>query len=76
MVDSVPVDSVSFDQLFREARTFSYFLPKPVAPATLQAIHELLKWGPTACHLLHQIHSRHRPVSARRRATPRVAGIT
>jgi 3-hydroxypropanoate dehydrogenase len=48
MVDSVPVDSVSFDQLFREARTFSYFLPKPVAPATLQAIHELLKWGPTA----------------------------
>lgn len=48
MVDSSPVDSVPLDQLFREARTFSYFLPKPVAAETLHAIHELLKWGPTA----------------------------
>lgn len=48
MADPVTVDSVSLAQLFREARTFSHFLPKPVLPATLQAIHELLKWGPTA----------------------------
>lgn len=48
MVDSSTVDSVSLDRLFRDARTFSHFLPKPVAPETLQAVHELLKWGPTA----------------------------
>lgn len=36
------------DQAFSAARTFSKFIDKPVADATLQALCELAQWGPTA----------------------------
>jgi 3-hydroxypropanoate dehydrogenase len=38
----------ALDQLFRQARTVHAFRPEPVPEATLHALYELLKWGPTA----------------------------
>jgi len=38
----------ALDQLFRSARTAHAFQPDPVPDATLHALYELLKWGPTA----------------------------
>lgn len=42
------IDDVSFDLLFREARTFPGWLDKPVDPAMLEQIYEMMKWGPTS----------------------------
>jgi 3-hydroxypropanoate dehydrogenase len=36
------------DQLFRQARTFSYWLDKPVSDETLRQLYDLLKYGPTS----------------------------
>jgi 3-hydroxypropanoate dehydrogenase len=36
------------DQLFREARSYNRWSPEPVPDATLHALYELVKWGPTA----------------------------
>jgi 3-hydroxypropanoate dehydrogenase len=38
----------ALDQLFRAARTHNAWLPKPVAEATLRALYDLAKWGPTS----------------------------
>jgi 3-hydroxypropanoate dehydrogenase len=38
----------SLDQLFRSARTVHAFQPEPISDATLHALYDLLKWGPTA----------------------------
>ncbi len=42
------IDDLSFDLLFREARTFPGWLHKKVEPALLQEIYEVSKWGPTS----------------------------
>jgi 3-hydroxypropanoate dehydrogenase len=41
------LDSTALDIIFRTARTFRAWDGRPVADATLQAIYELMKWGPT-----------------------------
>ncbi len=41
---------VSTERLFTEARTQNAFLPTPVPDATLHALYELLKWGPTSAN--------------------------
>jgi len=38
----------ALDQLFRTARTHNGFIDKPVTDETLHALHNLMKWGPTA----------------------------
>jgi nitroreductase len=42
------IADAALDQIFRSAHTAHGFLPEPVADATLHALHDLLKWGPTA----------------------------
>lgn len=37
-------------QLFSEARTFSSWQPKPLEDSMLQAIYEMMKWGPTSAN--------------------------
>jgi nitroreductase len=37
-------------QLFTEARTHSAWLPKKVEDSTLQALYEIMKWGPTSAN--------------------------
>ncbi|WP_020652932.1 malonic semialdehyde reductase [Massilia niastensis] len=43
-----PLNDTALDQLFRNARTYSRFLPRDVDDATITALYDLLKWGPTA----------------------------
>ena len=38
----------ALDQLFRNARTHSDWLPRPVSDDTLRQLYELMKWGPTS----------------------------
>ena len=42
------VDDTTLDLLFREARTFSTWLAKPVDDATLRAVYALAQMGPTS----------------------------
>ena len=42
------IDSPTQDLLFRGARTPQHFTDRPVSDATLRAIYDLVKWGPTS----------------------------
>lgn len=45
--------TLTTDQLFRQARTATFFLESPgVDDDTLRALYKLLKWGPTASNCL------------------------
>ncbi|MEV7419358.1 malonic semialdehyde reductase [Streptomyces sp. NPDC089919] len=45
---SVALDSQALDQIFREAHTAGAFTDEPVTDEQLQAIYDLVKFGPTA----------------------------
>ena len=42
------LDDAALDTLFREARSYNRWSPEPVPEATLHALYDLLKWGPTS----------------------------
>lgn len=44
------LDQDSLDTLFVRARTHTVWQDKPVADATLEAIYDLMKWGPTSAN--------------------------
>src|SRR5262249_5006492 len=44
------VNDQALNTLFREARTYTKWLPRPVADETLRNLYELLKWGPTSAN--------------------------
>ncbi len=47
-----PLDDTALDTLFRTARTFGHYTDRPVEEATLHAIWDLMKWGPTSANQL------------------------
>lgn len=47
---SSSLDPAALDQLFREARTFSHFLPQPVPQSLLRELHALSRLGPTSAN--------------------------
>jgi 3-hydroxypropanoate dehydrogenase len=49
---SLPLADAALDQLFRTARTYNAFLDKPVTRAQMDAIWELMKYGPTSANCL------------------------
>ena len=49
---TTPLDDAALDQLFRTARSYNGYLDKPVDAATLTAIWELMKFGPTSANNL------------------------
>ena len=44
------VDERALNSLFREARSFTKWQPRPVSDQTLHDLYELLKWGPTSAN--------------------------
>lgn len=42
--------SVTFEQLFTEARTQNGFLPEPVSEDQIHELYDLFKWGPTSAN--------------------------
>lgn len=47
-----PLDDIALDQLFRTARSYNGYTDKPVSHAQLDAIWELMKFGPTSANML------------------------
>ncbi len=45
-----PVDDTALDTLFREARTYTHWQPKPVTDRTIRNLYDLLKWAPTSAN--------------------------
>ena len=44
------VDDSALDILFRDARSYATWQPRPVSDETLHALYELLKWAPTSAN--------------------------
>jgi len=44
------LDSQALDQIFRLARTHNGFIDRPVSDAQLNAIYDLMRWGPTSAN--------------------------
>jgi 3-hydroxypropanoate dehydrogenase len=44
------LDDAALDQLFRNARSHSAWLDKPVSDETLKQLYDLMKWGPTSAN--------------------------
>ena len=49
---TAPLDDRALDQLFRTARTYNGFTDAPVTRAQMDAIWELMKFGPTSANML------------------------
>ena len=47
-----PLDDAALDQLFRTARTYNGYFDRPVTRAQMDAIWELMKFGPTSANQL------------------------
>lgn len=50
MTDASFIDDAMLDRLFRTARTHNSWSDRPVDEATIRAIYDLLKWGPTTAN--------------------------
>jgi len=53
MIETIEKMSVSDDALnlvFREARTYNAWLPKPLPDELLHQLYNTLKWGPTSAN--------------------------
>jgi 3-hydroxypropanoate dehydrogenase len=44
------IDNLALNTLFREARTYTKWQPRPVTDQTLQELYDLLKWAPTSAN--------------------------
>ena len=49
---NTPLDDAALDQLFRTARTYNGYLDTPVSNEQLEAVWELMKYGPTSANCL------------------------
>jgi 3-hydroxypropanoate dehydrogenase len=47
----MPVNDEALNILFRDARTHRAWLDKPVSPALLMAIYDLMRWAPTSANI-------------------------
>jgi 3-hydroxypropanoate dehydrogenase len=46
----MPIPDDALDTIFRKARTYRRWLDKPLTPAILMAIYDLMRWGPTSAN--------------------------
>ena len=46
----MPISDDALDTIFRKARTHNRWQDKPVSPALLMAIYDLMRWGPTTAN--------------------------
>jgi 3-hydroxypropanoate dehydrogenase len=49
---TAPINDAALDQLFREARSYNGYTDSPVTRAQMDAIWEVMKWGPTSANCL------------------------
>src|SRR5436305_7224669 len=70
-----PVDEAALDTVFREARTFSKWLSRPVSDDTLRELYEVLKWAPTSANAAPARFAFIRSTEARARLRPALAPL-
>jgi 3-hydroxypropanoate dehydrogenase len=46
----MPIPDDALDRIFRTARTHRHWQDRPVSPALLMAIYDLMRWGPTTAN--------------------------
>jgi 3-hydroxypropanoate dehydrogenase len=49
---STMIPEAALDAIFRKARTYSAWLPKPVSDEVLRGIYDLVKYGPTSANTM------------------------
>lgn len=49
---TAPLDDAALDQLFRTARSYNGYTDAPVSRAQMDAIWDVMKWGPTSANCL------------------------
>src|SRR6201987_5235295 len=49
-IEKMRVSDDALDLVFREARTYNAWLPKPVPEELLRQLYDKLKWGPTSAN--------------------------
>lgn len=47
----MPISDDALDTIFRTPRTYNSFQDKPVSPAVLMAVYDLMRWGPTSANI-------------------------
>jgi 3-hydroxypropanoate dehydrogenase len=67
------IDEAALNTLFREARTYSKWLPQPVADQTLRDLYEIVKWAPTSANAAPARFAFLRSKEARERLRPALA---
>jgi 3-hydroxypropanoate dehydrogenase len=67
------LDAAALDTLFREARTHTKWLPKPVTDQTLRELYDLLKWAPTSANAAPARFAFLRSTEAKERLRPALA---
>jgi 3-hydroxypropanoate dehydrogenase len=45
-----PIPDAAIDTLFRDARSYTAWQPRPVTDQTLRDLYDVLKWGPTSAN--------------------------
>src|SRR5437763_6131366 len=50
-IEKMRVSDDALDLVFRKARTYNAWLPKPVPDELLQQLYDTLKWGPTSANI-------------------------
>ncbi len=45
------INDEALDLIFRNARTQNKWQDKPVSPALLMAVYDLMRWGPTSANI-------------------------
>jgi len=50
-IEKMRVGDDALDLVFRKARTYNAWLPKPVPDELLQQLYDTLKWGPTSANI-------------------------
>jgi 3-hydroxypropanoate dehydrogenase len=70
-----PIDDAALDTLFREARTHTRWLPRPVSDDTLRNLYEVLKWAPTSANAMPARFAFLRSKEAKERLRPALAPL-
>ena len=69
------IDDTALDTLFREARTYTRWQPRPVADQTLRDLYDLLKWAPTSANAAPARFAFLRSTEAKERLRPALAPL-
>jgi 3-hydroxypropanoate dehydrogenase len=70
-----PIASDALDTLFRKARSYTAWQPRPIADETLRDLYDLLKWGPTSANATPARFAFLRTLEAKERLRPALAPL-